>query len=166
LHTTGLALKELALALSDFLKADLVAAARVVCAAFQAKVNRLRKERKAQEADRFECLGNMHASQLVLQLPLETWKRTMRRIYGPAEKQSEVLADWYAKYILDATMFVVEGKTLIYSGKQGLDKFRNVWRSQVELVDEECLSGEHTCVLGGGGRGGGRREGGPICGVC
>jgi hypothetical protein len=155
----------LALALSDFLKADLVAAARVVCAAFQAKANRLRKEGIAQEADRCERLGNMHASQLVLELPWELWKRTVRRVYGPAEKQSEALAACYAKYILDATMFVVEGKTLIYGGEQGLDKFRNVWHSQVELVNEGFLSCEHMYVLGGR-RGGGRREGGPICGVC
>ena len=150
LPSTGLALKELALALFDFNEADLAAAAKVVRAAFKAKAARLRKDRKDDEAAKFERLSGLHHTQLVLELPLSTWKRTVRRVYGPAGQQSERLAAWHAKYIEDATMFVVEGKTLIHGGEQGLDKFRSVWHSQLELVNEGLLSGEHTRGWGGG----------------
>lgn len=142
-YLAGLALKNLALALFVWFEADLQAAAKVVRAAFKAKADRLRKEKKIAEANKYERLSNLHHTQLVEELPLSTWKRTVRRRYGPAERQSQQLGAWYTKYILDPTMFVAEGKTLIHGGEQGLEKFNRVWHSQLELVNDSMLSGEH-----------------------
>ena len=133
----------MALSLFDFNEDDLKAAAKVVRAAFKTKAAALRSVGKADEAAKYTRLSNMHDTQLVQELPLSTWKRTVRRTYGPAERQSGRLAAWYAKYIEDPTMFVAEGKTLIHGGQQGLDKFNNCWHSQLELVNEGLLSGEH-----------------------
>jgi hypothetical protein len=104
----------------------------------------MRKAGNQQEADKFAKMSNMHHSELVLLLPLSTWKRTVRRRYGPASLQSKRLADWHAKFIDDATMCVAEGKALIHGGQQGLDKFSAVWHSQLELVNQGLLSGERT----------------------
>ncbi len=140
---TGLASKDLALSLFDWNEADLMAAAEVVRKAFKAKAARLKAAGKHDEAEKFFRLSTMHHTQLVQEVPLSTWKRTVRRVYGPGERQSERLAAWYAKYIQDPTMFVAEGKTLIHGGQQGLDKFNNIWYSQLKLVNEGMLSGEH-----------------------
>jgi hypothetical protein len=139
-----MASKDLALSLFDFNEEDLKAAAAVLLKAFKVKADRLRKEGKAAEAGKYAKLSLMHHNQLVQELPLSTWKRTVRRVYGPAERQSERLAAWYAKYISDPTMFVAEGKTLIHGGPEGLEKFNSVWRSQLELVNGDMLSGEHS----------------------
>lgn len=88
---------------------------------------------------------------MVKELPLSTWKRTVRRVYLQPEKQLERLQAWYKEYIGNKNAFVdttIEGKPrrLVRGGEEGLQKFELVLNSQLTLVRKGMLSGEY-CLL-------------------
>lgn len=87
----------------------------------------------------------MHSDKLVLHVPLSTFKRTVRRCYGPAAEQSEALSTWYKTFVEDGSTFVQDGKAMVYGGKEGLEKFKAVWFNQLQLVNTGMLSG--ACSL-------------------
>lgn len=86
--------------------------------------------------------------QLVLRLPLSTWKRTVRRVYLPPEEQLARLKVWYDKFILDQLNFVDRSagtlKGLVRGGKEGMERFTKVLCEQMELVQDGYLSGRCT----------------------
>ena len=85
---------------------------------------------------------------LVNELPLRTWKRTVRRTYLQPEQQSARLDQWHQKYIVNKAAFVDnsvagQARPLVRGGEEGLKKFEKVLSSQLELVHKGMLSGEH-----------------------
>ncbi len=88
---------------------------------------------------------------LVKLLPLKTWKRTVRRVYLPAEEQSARLNKWFEDYILNETAFVDtsvagQARPLVRGGAEGRKRFQKVFEDQLVLVHKGMLSGEWCAV--------------------
>lgn len=124
----GVALKKLAMCLFDFHPEDLAAACKLL-------------------HDKFPDLYRFKTDlQMVMMLPLLTWKRTVRRVYIQPELQMERLEQWWKDYIDNQGAFIdtsVSGQArpLVRGGEQGLANFRKVMDSQLQLVRKGMLSG-------------------------
>lgn len=125
--------KKLALSLFEFDQGDMGAAAPVVAERLYKKTGDLKWKFMTHE-------------QLVLELPLSTWKRTVRRVYVQRDQQLSKLAAWWAEYITTESAFVAmvagKPKALVRGGAEGLQKFKQVVANQLELVHQGMLSGK------------------------
>jgi hypothetical protein len=88
----------------------------------------------------------MTQEELLLELPLSTWKRSVRRVYLQPDQQLRNLAAWWKEFIDTPTVFVAlvngKAKPLVRGGAEGLEKFKKVMASQLGLVQQGMLSGE------------------------
>ncbi|WIA41424.1 hypothetical protein OEZ86_005007 [Tetradesmus obliquus] len=123
--------KKLALSLFEFDQGDMGAAAPVVAERLYKKTGDLKWKFMTHE-------------QLVLELPLSTWKRTVRRVYVQRDQQLSKLAAWWAEYFTTESAFVAmvagKPKALVRGGAEGLQKFKQVVANQLELVHQGMLS--------------------------
>lgn len=128
--SAGEASKGLAMCFFDFIKEDL-----------QAACDHLRSLKEEYKYKSNEALVQL--------LPLKTWKRTVRRVYLPADVQSARLNKWLDTYIHNETAFMDtsvagQARPLVRGGAEGRSKFDKVFAAQMQLVHKGMLSGEYS----------------------